>query len=218
MKYLGFLTFLLSVPFAQSLPDGWSQSYGTFDIAPVHEPGSYSLGFAIDNFTLYGSEDSIAYDTRRFDIFVQYGALRNLTLELKFSYPTSGVLAGKICVLRNPLNAAMKFGIGYMKGTRVGYVTDYVFDLYPTLLLSKKIAENIQVFYAPKIIYSIHLRDRQEHSERAPRIIFQYGHGLGLTLGNDLQWMIEGNWLASDNEGISYMVNQFGVGVCCAIR
>lgn len=218
MKHLSLLIFIVSGVFAQSLPDVWSQSYCTFDIATTPNAGSYAIGFGVDNFALYGSADSTAYDTRRFDIFAQYGVAHRFTLELKFSYPTSGVLAGKINLTDYPFDIAVKIGIGYMKGTRIGHITDYVFDFYPTLLFSKKIIKNIHLFYAPKIIYSIHPRDRQEHSHREPRTIFQYGHGMGVAIGCGFKWIIEGNWLFADNEGVTYTVNQFGLGVHLPIK
>lgn len=203
-----------STLFCQHLPLEWSQSYCTYDIAEVHRPGEYSLGFAIDNFALYGgASDSTAYDTRRFDMFAKLGIFRNAEFEIKFSSPTSGVIASKYKCYAGVINAAVKMGFGYMKGTRVGFITDYVFDFYPTLIFSKQIFKNVRVYYAPKIIYSIHPRDRQEHSTREPRQIFQYGHGIGLSFGDDFTIMPEGNWLFGDNEGIKYTVNQFGVAV-----
>lgn len=210
------LLFLLSniYLFCQSLPDEWSQSYCTYDIAEVHGPGEYSLGFAIDNFALYSETyDSTAYDTRRFDLFAKLGILRNAEFEIKFSSPTSGVIAGKYKFCAGIINAAVKIGFGYMKGTRVGFITDYVFDFYPTLIFSKQIFKNIRVYYAPKIIYSIHPRDRQEHSTREPRQIFQYGHCIGLSFGSNFTIMPEGNWVFGNNEGTKYTVNQFGVAV-----
>jgi hypothetical protein len=172
------------------------------------------LGFAIDNFALYsGTNDSTAYDTRRFDIFAKLGVFRDAELEIKFSSPTAGVIAGKYKFCTGIIDAAVKIGFGYMKGTRIGFVTDYVFDFYPTLIFSKRIFENIKVYYAPKIIYSIHPKDRQEHSTREARHIFQYGHGIGLSFGNNFTIMPEGNWVFGDNEGTKYTVNQFGVGV-----
>lgn len=203
-----------SILFCQSLPDVWSQSYCTYDIAELHRPGEYSLGFAIDNFALYGGTfDSTAYDTRRFDIFAKLGVFRNAEFEIKFSSPTAGVIACKYKCYTGFIDAAAKIGFGYMKGTRIGFITDYVFDFYPTLIFSKQIFENIRVYYAPKIIYSIHPRDRQEHSTREPRHIFQYGHGIGLSFGNNFTIMPEGNWVFGDNEGTKYTVNQFGLGV-----
>ncbi len=200
--------------FCQHLPLEWSQSYCTYEIAEVHRPGEYSLGFAIDNFALYSdTSDSTAYDTRRFDIFAKLGVFRDAEFEIKFSSPTAGVIAGKYKFCTGVIDAAVKIGFGYMKGTRIGFITDYVFDFYPTLILSKRIFENIRVYYAPRIIYSIHPKDRQEHSTREARHIFQYGHGIGLSFGNNFTIMPEGNWVFGDNEGTKYTVNQFGVGV-----
>lgn len=204
----------ISALLCQDLPLEWSQAYGTYDIASVHEPGEYSMGFAINNYALYSSpSDSVAYDTRRFDIYAKIGVLQNIEFEIKFASPTSGKIAGKYKFWSGFLDLAVKCGFGYMKGTRVNFITDYVFDFYPTLLFTKKISDNIKIYYAPKIIYSIHLRDRQEHSSREPRYIFQFGHGVGIAIGNDFLIMPEGNWLFGDNEGINYTVNQFGLGV-----
>lgn len=212
MKVIFFLLPVLF--FSQALPDVWSQSYCTYDIAELHRPGEYSLGFAIDNFTLYSdTNDSTAYDTRRYDIFAKLGVFRDAEFEIKFSSPTAGVIACKYKCYAGVIDAAVKIGFGYMKGTRIGFITDYVFDFYPTLIFSKRIFENIRVYYAPKIIYSIHPRDRQEHSTREPRHIFQYGHGIGLSFGNNFTIMPEGNWIFGNNEGTKYTVNQFGVGV-----
>jgi len=200
--------------FCQHLPLEWSQAYSTYDINGQHEPGEYSLGFAINNYALYSSpSDSIAYDTRRFDIFAKIGVIDNVEFEIKFSSPTAGVIAGKYRFWSGFLDAAVKFGFGYMKGTRVNYITDYVFDFYPTLLFTKKISKGIRIYYAPRIIYSIHPRDRQEHTNREPRYIFQFGHGIGLAFGDDFMIMPEGNWFFGDNDGVRYTVNQFGLGV-----
>jgi hypothetical protein len=205
--------------FCQHLPLEWSQAYGTYDVAHVHDPGEYSFGFAINNYALYGAaEDSVAYDTRRFDLFAKVGVFKNTEFEIKFASPTSGVIAGKYNFWSGFLDAAFKFGIGYMKGTRSNYVTDYVFDVYPTMILSTVVYKTIGVFYAPKLIYSIHTRDRQEHSDRAPRQIFQYGHCLGIYTTGDFSFMCEGNWLSGNNEGVKYVVNQFGLGIYIKIK
>lgn len=220
MKYV-ILSFplLLYFCFAESLPIEWSQSYCTYDIARVHEPGHYSFGFAVDNFTLYDAErDTIPYDTRRFDLFATLGVLKRTEVELKFSSPTAGVIAGKYQFLTGRADAALKLGFGYMKGTRVGYVTDYVFDMYTTLIVNGRFYKTLGFYIAPKIIYSIHPRDTREHSDREPRNIFQYGWGIGLTVGDNFMIMPESNWLFGDNEGIIYTVNQFGVAVRLRIR
>ncbi|MGB3340692.1 MAG: hypothetical protein WBB37_04335 [bacterium] len=209
-----FIIITINTLFCQHLPLEWSQAYSTYDIAGVHDPGEYSLGFAINNYALYSSSsDSIAYDTRRFDIFARIGVLKNIEFEMKFSSPTSGVIAGKYRFWSGFLDAAIKFGFGYMKGTRVNFITDYLFDFYPTLLFTKKISEKVKIYYAPRIIYSIYPRDRQEHSTREPRYIVQFGHGIGIAFGDDFVLMPEGNWFFGDNEGIDYTVNQFGLGV-----
>lgn len=215
IKQITVITIIaVSALFGQHLPLEWSQAYSTFDIAETHEPGKYSLGFAINNYALYSSSsDSTAYDTRRFDIYAKLGVLRNIEIEVKFASPTSGVLAGKYKFWSGYLDLAVKLGFGYMKGTRVNFITDYVYDFYPTLLLSKKIFKNIRIYYAPKIIYSIHPRDRQEQSTREPRYVFQFGHGIGIAFGDRFIIMSEGNWLFGDNEGVDYTVNQFGLGV-----
>ncbi len=208
------LSFFMCTIFSQSLPDTWSQSYCTYESAVSYIPGDYAFGFSINNFTLYTYDpDSFSYDTRRFDLFGRVGVFKNGEFEIKYSSPTCGVVSLKYQFWKSPIDAAFKFGFGYMKGTRRGFVTDYVFDFYPTFILTKKITEKIRLFYAPKIIYSIHLRDRQEHSERPPRYIFQYGHGLGLVIGDKFSILPESNWLFSDNMGIKYTVNQFGLGV-----
>ncbi|KPK67473.1 hypothetical protein AMJ87_13315, partial [candidate division WOR_3 bacterium SM23_60] len=162
--------FLTLVLFAEQLPVEWSQSYCTYDNARVHETGQYSVGFAIDNFTLYDAEgDTIPYDTRRFDLFATLGILKRTEVEFKFSSPTAGVVAAKYQFLSSTINAALKLGFGYMKGTRTGYVTDYVLDFYPTLIVSGKIYKTVGFYVAPKIIYSVHPRDTREHSDRSPR-------------------------------------------------
>jgi hypothetical protein len=211
--------FIFSLLSAQSLPSEWSQSYSTFDCAPVHVPGSYSLGFGIDNYALYGAEpDSVSYDTRRFDIFAHVGVFKNAELELKFSYPTNGIIAIKYLILNGWADASLKFGFSYMKGTRSSYMTDYVFDFYPTCIITKAISKGICIYVAPKIIYSMYPRDRQEHSDREPRNILQYGHGIGMMFGEEFQVMIEGNWLFGNNEGLHYTVNQYGIGVNALIH
>lgn len=215
MRKLVLILLLIIISlFAQNLPDVWSQSYCTYDIAEVHAPGEYSLGFAIDNFALYnGGADTAAYDTRRFDVFAKLGLFKNTEFEIKYSSPTCGLIAGKCHVDARVIDVAFKLGFGYMKGTRIGHITDYVYDFYPTLILSKQLSKTIKLYYAPKIIYSIHPRDRQEHSDREPRKIFQYGHGIGLSIGDGFILMPESNWLFADNMGVRYAVNQFGIGV-----
>ncbi len=208
------LPMIFFVLFAQNLPDVWSQSYCTYDVARVCEPGVYSFGFALDNFALYTNDpDTISYDTRRFDLFAKLGVLKRFEIEIKYSSPTAGVVAGKYQFLSGSVDAAVKMGFGYMKGTRTGFVTDYVFDFYPILMVSSKFYKEMGFYFAPKCIYSIHPRDTREHTQREPRQIFQYGYGIGLTIGNRFTFMPEANWLFGDNEGVKYTVNQFGIGV-----
>lgn len=206
---------------AQHLPLEWSQSYGTYDRPVVHKPGGYSLGFSINNYAFYELDedtDSTAYDTRRFDIYARLGIFKNTEMEFKFSYPTCGVVSAKYLIAKGIAGIAIKTGFGYMKGTREGFITDYVLDFYPTVLVSYELTEYIVLYGAPKIIYSIHIKDQEEHSEREPRHIFQYGPGLGLALGNDFMVMIETNWLWGNNEGAKYIANQFGLGINVKIR
>ncbi|MBN2620936.1 hypothetical protein JXB22_07580 [candidate division WOR-3 bacterium] len=220
MEHL-ILSVLPVIVFAQTLPLEWSQSYGTYDRPVVHDPGGYSLGFSINNYAFYvdeSEEDSISYDTRRFDIFAQLGIGKNAELEFKFSYPTCGVVSAKYMVAQGRAGIAAKIGFGYMKGTRAGFITDYVLDFYPGVLLSYQLTGHIAIYGTPKMIYSIHARDRREHSDREPRYIFQYGPGIGIAIGTDFTVMVESNWLWGDNEGITYTVNQFGVGVTVTIR
>ncbi len=197
----------------QNLPFTWSQSYSTFDNAECLKPGFFSLGFGIDNYCIYsGTNDTIAYDERRFDIWVKTGIIKRLEFELKYSYPTAGLISLKYGLLDKIISSALKFGFGYMKGTRVNYITDYVYDFYGYLLLKKDLAKVIEFLYTPKVIYSIHCRDRQEHSERPPRHIYHFGHCIGLGIGSKIKFIPEINWLWGNNEGINYMVNQFGIG------
>jgi hypothetical protein len=219
MKLAYIIFILLSVfLFSQDFPTSWSQSYGTYDVANVHECRHYSLGFSLNNYCIYQQQgehagDTIAYDERRFDIFAKIRLLKNTEFEIKYSYPTSGILSLKYQFLNSCIDGALKCGFGYMKGTRVGKITDYVFDFYPTLIFSKNLFKEVSIFLAPKIIYSIHLKDRQEQSEREPRYIFQYGYGLGFSLGEKFSIMPETNWLFGNDEGKLYTVHQFGVGV-----
>jgi hypothetical protein len=209
------LSILIFVPlFGQNLPVSWSQSYCTFDLAETHNPGQYSLGFGIDNYCIFSREgDTTAYDERRFDIFAKVGVMANSEIEVKYSYPTAGVIAFKYQFFRNPLQAAFKLGFGYMKGTRVGYITDYVFDFYPTLILNRRIRRSIRVYIAPKMIYSFHPRDRQEHSLREPTHIIHYGFGLGMAFGDRFRILPEFNWLFGNVNEADYIVSQFGIGV-----
>lgn len=215
MKRVMLLWLLLfAILFSQDFPDAWSQSYCTYDIGEAIEPGKYSFGFGIDNYCIYDRDhDTIAYDERRFDIFAKLGLFRKIEMEIKYSYPTTGIIAIKYHLLDEYIDAALKFGFGYMKGTRSGKITDYVFDFYPALILSKQFYKNWTLYFTPKIIYSIHARDRQEHSDRAPVYIFQYGFGIGVALGKNFVVLPETNWLWGDNEGVLYIVNQFGIGV-----
>lgn len=219
MKRIVVLLLLFFITlFSQALPDSWSQSYCTYDIAEVNAPGYYSFGFAVDNFALYSNDpDTVAYDERRFDLFAKLGIFRWLEVELKYSSPTAGLVAGKYQFLSGTVNAAFKLGFGYMKGTRIGYITDYVFDFYPTLIVSTKLYKEIGLYLAPKCIYSIHPRDTREHSNREPRHIFQYGYGIGLIIGNSFRIMPEANWVFGNNRGLKYTVNQFGIGVTLKI-
>ncbi|UCC12442.1 MAG: hypothetical protein JSW02_02595 [candidate division WOR-3 bacterium] len=204
---------------AQTLPADWSQSYCTYDVPEVFEPGEYGIGFAIDNYTIYsGVADTVAYDTRRFDIYASYGLFKNVEVGVKYSYPTAGVLEAQYQFLHGKYASAIKLGFGYMKGTREGYITDYVYDVYPTLLLGLCAKKCIKLYWAPKIIYSLHMRDRQEDSDRQPVSVFQYGHGVGLKIGDRFAFMPEANWLFGVNEGVKYTVNQFGLGVMLEIQ
>ncbi|MGB7055427.1 MAG: hypothetical protein WBE28_08925 [bacterium] len=198
----------------QNLPVSWSQSYCTYDLAETHDIGQYSLGFGIDNYCIFSRVgDTTAFDERRFDIFAKLGVLKNAELEVKYSYPTAGVVAVKYRFYENFLHAALKFGIGYMKGTRTGYITDYVFDFYPTLIFSKNMYRKINIYFAPKLIYSIHPRDRQEHSLREPTHIFHYGFGLGMAFGDRFRILPEINWLYGSVNEADYIISQFGIGL-----
>jgi hypothetical protein len=224
MKRAVILFLLLcSIIFSQDFPISWSQSYCTYDLANVHEPGHYSLGFSLDNYCIYTphgehSNDTIAYDQRRFDIFAKLGLFNKTELEIKYSYPTSGIIAFKYRFIKGYVDLAFKLGFAYMKCTRIGKITDYVFDFYPTFILSKEVFKNVKIFLAPKIIYSIHIKDRQEHSEREPRYIFQYGYGFGFSIGDKFSIIPETNWLFGNNMGAIYSVHQFGLGINLNIR
>ncbi|MEO0215722.1 MAG: hypothetical protein ABIL70_08760 [candidate division WOR-3 bacterium] len=213
-KNLFIFLILLKISIAQNFPSSWSPSYCTYDVAQTLALSCYTMGFGIDNFCLYSkNNDSIAYDERRFDIWARLGIIKNTEFEIKYSYPTAGLISIKYLFLVQSIKTAFKSGFGYMKGTRVGFITDYVYDFYGTLLIEKALSKNIRFTYAPKAIYSLHTRDRQEHSTRPPRHIFQYGHCLSLSLGEKFVFIPEANWLWGDNEGTHYIVNQFGVGV-----
>lgn len=223
MPYNLILITIMILPililFGQTLPISWSQSYCTYDIAEVYLPNEYSLGFGIDNFCIYcDNGDTICYDERRFDIWTRVGLSKKTEIEIKYSYPTCGLMSIKYQFLQSYLSGAFKFGFGYMKGTREGYITDYVYDFYPMFIFSKDLIKDIKFCLAPKIIYSIHTRDRQEHSDRPPRHIFQYGFCIGLALGKNVQLLPETNWLWGNNMGVHYIVNQFGIGVNLVIH
>jgi hypothetical protein len=213
------LAGIFTSPASQNLPQTWSQSYGTFDRAPACAAGSYALGFSVNNYCLYDPrDDSTAYDERRFDIWARTGLFRNAEFELKYSSPTCAVVGFKYCFLNGSFFGAFKLGFGYMKGTRVNYLTDYIYDFYPALLLTTRRLGPVRFMLAPKMIYSIHQRDRQEHTTRPLRQIVQYGFGAGLELGEGFTIHPETNWLWADNEGVTYVVNQFGIGVDFLIR
>jgi hypothetical protein len=198
----------------QNLPITWSQSYSTYDCASVLKQKEYSIGFGIDNYCIYsGTNDTIAYDERRFDIWAKKGLGRKFEIGLKYSYPTAGLISIKKQFLDKALKCAFKFSFGYMKGTRVGYITDYVYDFYGYLFLERGLAKGMKFVYTPKFIYSMYYRDRQEHSDRKPRYITHIGHCLGLNLGEGFEFIPEINWLWGKNEETNYMVNQFGIGV-----
>jgi hypothetical protein len=211
MKRSFIMILLFVLGSAQFLPDVWSQSYCTYDIADVMPGNGYSLGFSINNYCLWSHDpDSVSYDQRRFDIFANIALAEKVEFGIKYSYPTSGILEIKYQYLSTPVNGAFKLGLGYMKGTRIGLITDYIFDIYPAFIFDKPITSNIGFYVAPKVIYSIHLRDRQEHSTRPPDYLFQYGLGLGLYFGHGFMIMPEGNWLRGQRGG-DYTVNQFGI-------
>ena len=83
MKVFHTLYIISSVfLFSQDFPTSWSQSYGTYDVAHVHECGHYALGFSLNNYCIYQQQgehvgDTIAYDERRFDILAKIGLLKN---------------------------------------------------------------------------------------------------------------------------------------------
>lgn len=198
---------------AQNLPYSWSPSYCTYDLAGLYPPGVYGIGFGLDNFCIYAHPDSLSWDEKRFDIWARCGIFKRTEFELKYSYPTSGLISVKWRLFEKTAGAALKLGAGYMKSTRVNMITDYIYDLYPSLIVSRRIYRSLALFIAPKLIYSYHVRDRQEHSHRQPRGIFHYGYGLGLALGENFKIMTETNWLWGKNGATDYMVNQFGLGV-----
>jgi hypothetical protein len=205
---------LFTLLFSQELPSDWSQSYCTYELGKVNEVNEYSIGFGVDNYCIYApTRDTICYDQRRFDAFAKLGLFKNTEAELKYTTPTCGILSVKYQFFRKYLDASVKIGFGYMKGTRQGYITDYVFDFYPGFIFSKRLIKNINFYFAPKTIYSIHTRDRQEHSSRPPRYIFQYGWGIGFSIGDEFSFSPESNWLFGNNMGKRYTVNQFGIGV-----
>ncbi len=218
-KYIVVFVIFLATVIAQTLPVDWSQSYCTYDVPDVFDQGEYGIGFSVNNYTIYSSElDTQAYDTRRFDIYAAYGVLKNVEVGLKFSYPTAGVAEAQYQFLHGKFAGALKFGFGYMKGTREGYITDYVYDFYPTLLLGLGLKEYIRFYWAPKVIFSLHARDRQEVSDRQPVSVFQYGYGIGFKIGKRFAFMPEANWLFGTKEGVKYTVNQFGLGVMLEIQ
>jgi hypothetical protein len=214
------MLLLGAVVFAQNLPITWSQSYGTYDIAVPCSSGSYGLGFGVDNFCLYNHPDSASYDERRFDLWARLGLFRRAEVEVKYSYPTAALISLKYLYLSSLRfgDASLKLGAGYMKGTREGMITDYVYDLYPSLVFSTHAVKSTVIYLAPKIIYSIHTRDIQEHTDRPAREILQYGYGVGCAFGRAFLVMIESNWCWGNNEGVRYVVNQFGIGVASLIR
>lgn len=217
-KCIVVFTLSLAVVVAQYFPDDWSQSYCTYDAPEVFEQGKYGIGFAIDNYTIYSAEsDTLAYDTRRFDIYAAYGLFKNVEVGVKFSYPTAGVVEAQYQFLHGTYAGALKFGFGYMKGTRSVLIHDYVYDFYPTLLLSVRLKSWIRFYLAPKIIYSLHTKDRFEDTDRQPVSVFQYGYGVGFKIGERFAFMPEANWVFGDNEGVHYKVNQFGLGVMLSI-
>lgn len=207
------MIFILLI-IAQNLPITWTQSYCTYDEASVLNSGEYSIGFGVDNYCIYsGTNDTIAYDERRFDIWAKAGILKKLEIELKYSYPVAGIISIKRHLFKNSVSSAFKFGFGYMKGTRVNYITDYVYDFYGTLFLEKEFFSELKFVYAPKFIFSMHYRDRQEHTNRPPRYISHFGHCFGLCLGGKFIFIPEINWLWGNNDDTEYMVNQFGLGI-----
>lgn len=203
----------------QNLPITWSQSYGSYDLARACRQGSYALGFGVNNFALYDpSDDSVAFDERRFDIWGKYGLGHQWEFELKYSHPTCLVLATKHELTALPFGSAVKLGFGYMKGTRANYLTDYVYDIYPGLILDHALAGPIRICVSPRAIFSIHQKDRQEHTQRPLRFIWQYGFGLGVRTEGDFAVALESNWFWANNEGVTYIVNQFGIGLNAVIK
>ncbi len=218
---LALAGFFVMMP-GQNLPITWSQCYGTYDQSQALRSGSYALGFGINNFALYDPpydlSDSVAYDERRFDIWGKYGLGRGWEFELKYASPTCLVMSAKRQLMTGPLGAAAKLGFGYMKGTRSNYLTDYVYDIYPGFILDRVITGSLRVYASPRALISIHQKDRQEHTTRPLRSITQYGFGLGLRLGSDFAVATESNWFWANNDGATYIVNQFGIGVNAAIK
>lgn len=220
-KTLCLVALIIVAAGGQDWPNTWSQSYGTYDAAAAAPPGVYALGFSVNNYCLYNDrddEDTIAFDERKFDLWARIGLLPDLEFELKYSSPTCALLGIKYQLGHGTWIPAMKFGVGYMKGTREGAITDYVYDFYPTAIVEKRFSGGVRVYLAPKAIFSIHARDRQEHTSRPHRFISQYGFTLGIALGGDFAVLPETNWLWADNEGVDYIVNQFGIGVSVRIR
>ncbi len=64
----------------------------------------------------------------------------------------------------------------------------------------------------------MHFRDRQEHTDRPPNFILQFGHCISLAIGKDFVILPEANWLWGKNKEVNYMVNQYGLGVNLSIN
>lgn len=203
--------------FSQFLQYDWTQSYSTHETARVLNKEEFAFGFGVNNYGLAERPDSIAHDLLTFDILIRYGILNNFEFALKYSYPAAALVRLKYGILKQPVAIAAEFGIGQYKLTNQNYDTDYILDLYPGIILEKRVYKGISIFAAPKFIYSFFIADRFAPPPRIPwktERCYQYGYTWGIAWGNAKTiFNLEDNWYWSKYEKLTYRVHQIGFGI-----
>jgi hypothetical protein len=190
-------------------------SYSNYDLAPTLKPGTYKIGFTTNNFYLFASlKDTISYDLRTLDLFARMGLTEKLDFGLKYSSPRAGLVSVKYQFLSRPIASSFSIGFGYMKATRVVRpvnLTYYLFDIYPSILFTKRVSRNFGFYGSLKSIISRYAEE--DNSDNWT--VFHYGGGIGLLFGPErFHFMVETDYYkALTNKKTTFIAGQSGIGV-----
>ncbi len=190
-------------------------SYSTYELAPTLKPGTYKIGFATNNFYIFGDlADTVSYDLRTVDLFARMGLTERIDFGIKYSSPRAGLVSVKYQFLTRPIASSFSLGFGYMKATRVvrpDNLTYYLFDVYPALQFTKRFGSNFGCYGSIKSIISRYV----EEDKSDDWTVIHYGAGLGLLFGPErFHFMVEADYYkAQTNKHTTYIAGQSGIGV-----